>query len=340
VIEPTDRIRVTRSVIAADGFLPLLEAHYDLPSPIACRLRFVGDNDTYLVRAGETRYALRAYRFGRSWIKGESDYRFELNWLAFLHARGLPVSYPIRRRDGELLGKIAAPEGTRCWALFSFAEGCVAYPLSREQSHLVGQKAAEIHLASDDFVTEHRRFRTDLEFLLDQPVAWITGFLGDCRTEDVAFVTRLAEQLKERILALGITGDGCGIIGGDFNGGNHHFTGANELTFFDFDLCGYGWRAYDLAVFFRNARLRGDPPELGEAFLEGYQSVRTLSPAELRAIPWFVMARQIWRMGVRIAEIDLCGDEWLVDGYWERIVGALRKWAEEENGRSTSCPSR
>jgi Ser/Thr protein kinase RdoA (MazF antagonist) len=300
----------------------------------------VGDNDTYLVQAGETRYALRAYRYGRSWIRSESDYRFELEWLAFLHGRGLPVSYPIRRRDGTLLGQMAAPEGTRCWALFSFAEGRVVYPANREQSRLVGQKVAEIHLASDDFVTEHRRFRTDLEFLLDQPVAWITRFLGDCRKEDVAFITRLAQESKERILSLSISGDGFGIIGGDFNGGNHHFTDADQVTFFDFDLCGCGWRAYDLAVFFRNARLGGAPPAMGEAFLEGYRSVRTLSPAELRAIPWFVIARQIWRMGARTAEIDLCGDAWLVDGYWERMVGALRRWAEEENGRSTSCPSR
>jgi Ser/Thr protein kinase RdoA (MazF antagonist) len=339
-MEPTGPIQVTRSVIAADAFLPLLEAHYDLPAPTACRLRFVGDNDSYLVRAGETRYALRVYRFGRPWIQGESDYCFELDWLAFLHERGLPVSEPIRRRDGGLLGRILAPEGTRYWVLFRFAEGRALYPMNPEQSYLVGQKVAEIHLASNDFATEHRRFRTDVGFLLDQPVAWITGFLGDCRKEDVAFVARLGQQLKERILALEISGDGWGIIGGDFNGGNHHFTAANQVTFFDFDLCSYGWRAYDLAVFFRNARLRGDPPEIGEAFLAGYQSVRTLSPAERRAIPGFVMARQIWRMGARIAEIDLCGDEWLVEGYWERMLGALRNWAEEANGRSSACPNR
>lgn len=332
-MEPMDRIRVTRSVIAADVFLPLLEAHYDLQAPLACRLRFVGDNDTYLVRAGETPYALRAYRFGRDWIRSESDYRFEMEWLAFLHERGLPVSYPIRRRDGELLNKLVAPEGTRHWVLFSFAEGRVVYPLDGGQSRLVGQKVAEIHLASNDFVTEHRRFRVDLEFLLDQPVDRITRFPGDGRKQDVAFVTRLAQQLKERILALGISGDGYGIIGGDFNGGNHHFTDAGQVTFFDFDLCGYGWRAYDFAVFFRNAGLRGAPPEMGEAFLDGYRSVRTLSPAERRAIPWFVMVRQIWRMGVRAAEIDLCGDEWLVDGYWDRMVGALRQWDTEERAR-------
>jgi Ser/Thr protein kinase RdoA (MazF antagonist) len=327
----TDQTRVTRSVIAAHELVPLLEAHYDLQAPIICRLRYVGDNDTYGVQAGNRRYALRVYRFGRYWIQGEADYRFELDWLDFLHARGLPVSYPISRRDGELLGQVAAPESARCWALFSFAEGRLFDPPDPTQSYLIGRKMAEIHRASSDFVPRHPRFRSDLEFLLDQPVAWISQVVGRSREEDVAFITRLALQLKERIRGLEISGDGWGIIGGDFNGGNQHFTAANVLTFFDFDLCGYGWRAHDLAVFFRNARLRGSPPELSAALLEGYQSVRTLSPAERRAIPFFTMIRQIWRLGVRCSEVDVSGDEWLEEGYWDRMVGALRQWSEGQS---------
>src|SRR5439155_16456801 len=139
----------------------LLEVDYDLQPPITCRLRFVGDNDTYLVRAGDTQYALRIYRFGRYWIRGEADYRFELDWLSFLHARGLPVSYPIPRRDSELLGRIAAPEGTRFWVLLSFADGRHVDPLDPAQSYLIGQKVAEIHCASNDYVPQHQRFRSD-----------------------------------------------------------------------------------------------------------------------------------------------------------------------------------
>lgn len=335
-MELTDRIQVTRSVIAADALLPVLKAHYDLQAPITCRLRLAGDNDTYLVRAGNTRYVLRVY-FPRYWIQSEADHRFELDWLAFLHVRGLPVSCAIPRRDGELLGRIAAPEGPRSWVLFSFAEGRSFYPMNREQSHLYGQKVADIHIASNDFVPKHRRFQVDLDFLLDQPMARITRFLGDCRKDDVAFLTNLAQQLKERLLALGISGDGYGVIGGDFHGGNCHFTDANRLTFFDFDICGYGWRAYDLAVLLRNAKLRnyldGSPMEMNDPFLEGYQSVRPLSPAEQQAIPLFVMMRHIWRMGVRVSEVDFKGDEGLGDSYWDsywdRYVGALRKWSKE-----------
>jgi hypothetical protein len=43
------------------------------------------------------------------------------------------------------------------------------------------------------------------------------------------------------------------------------------------------------------------------------------------------MMRHIWRMGVRVSEIDFKGDEGLGDSYWDRWVGALRQWSGEEN---------
>jgi Ser/Thr protein kinase RdoA (MazF antagonist) len=104
------------------------------------------------------------------------------------------------------------------------------------------------------------------------------------------------------------------------------------------DLCSYGWRAYDLAVFFRNARLRGLPPELGAALLKGYQSVRALSSAEQRAIPLFVMARQIWRLGVRCSEVNVSGDAGLEEGYWDRMVRALHQWNEEGSSGDGHVP--
>ena len=328
--ERPNHVEVTRSVIAGNALLPLLEAHYDLQPPITCQLRFVGDNDTYQVQAGEDVYILRVYRFGRPWIRGADDYRFEADYLAFLHARGLSVSYAIPRRDGEFVSSISAPEGIRYWTLFSFLKGREVYPMNWEQSYLVGQKIAEIHLVSNEFSSKYQRFHTDLDFLFDQPVANITNFLGNSHKDDVAFITRLAHQLKERILALDISGDGYGVIGGDFNDGNRYFTDDNAVSFFDFDCCGYGWRAYDLAVFFRNARLRGGAAEMGKPLLEGYQSVRSLSSSEMSAISLFVMARQIWRFGCAVSEANLNGAEWVVNGYWERMLEALRKWSEDD----------
>ena len=96
---------------------PLISENYELPRPITCNLHAVGDNDTYLVQAGTERYALRVYYPNRFWLSGIDEYRFELDWLGYCHIQGLPVSYAIPRRDGELLGELTAPEGIRPWAL-------------------------------------------------------------------------------------------------------------------------------------------------------------------------------------------------------------------------------
>ena len=102
-MQPGTQLQVIRSVISADALPPLLEAHYDLETPVTCHLLHAGDNDTYLVQAGRGKYVLRIYWPGHYWIQGTSDYRFELDWLAFLHKRGLLVSYAIPRLDASRL---------------------------------------------------------------------------------------------------------------------------------------------------------------------------------------------------------------------------------------------
>ena len=50
-----------------------------------------------------------------------------------------------------------------------------------------------------------------------------------------------------------------GFCHGDASGGNAHISG-RTITFFDFDCCGCGFRAYDVAVYLSNSEFRG--PEM------------------------------------------------------------------------------
>ena len=50
-----------RSVTKGDSLVQPIAANYDLSDPISCALLVVGDNDTYTVRAGDSRYILRVY---------------------------------------------------------------------------------------------------------------------------------------------------------------------------------------------------------------------------------------------------------------------------------------
>jgi Ser/Thr protein kinase RdoA (MazF antagonist) len=83
-----------------------------------------------------------------------------------------------------------------------------------------------------------------------------------------------------------------GVIHGDPHRGNAAVTEAGEVTLFDFDHGGFGWRAYDLAVCWRSL-----PADVQEACLRGYEAVRPLSPPERELLPAFRTLNSTWDLG-------------------------------------------
>lgn len=311
------------SCIAAESLGDMIAAEYDLGGPVASKLMMTYLNDYYLITAGNLKYVARVYPGHKFWPINKShdsgiSHRFELEWLSYLFNAGCPVTYPIQRRDGDYLGHINAPEGVRYYALFSFAEGKLSIPMSKEQSYIHGATIAQIHLTSNGYKSPHQRYSSDLDFLLDQPIQRLREYWGESRAEELQFLVELGEDLKEKILLLLGTHDipdAWHIIGGDFNGLHVFFNEENQPAYFKFDLCSYGWRAYDLAIFLLTAILIDAPPEISSSFLAGYQSVRPLSQSELDSLWPFMLIQQIWIIGTSTLLVNMFGDSWLNDYY-------------------------
>lgn len=84
---------------------------------------------------------------------------------------------------------------------------------------------------------------------------------------------------------------------------NIYFDQEIGFTIFDFDHCGYGWRAYDLTPFWDvYARL-------WQFFIKGYESIRIISQLEKEQIPTFAMLRNIWDMGDLLRMMPVWGEE-------------------------------
>ena len=81
--------------------------------------------------------------------------------LAYLHRRGISVSWPKKRRDGSYLTRIAALEGVRYAALFTGAPGRQA-DLNLKQICSYGELAGRMHLCLDKAPDDTRRFHLDL----------------------------------------------------------------------------------------------------------------------------------------------------------------------------------
>jgi Ser/Thr protein kinase RdoA (MazF antagonist) len=317
---------VTYSTIATEALTAWLESGYELGAVVACLFLHRGLNDSYLVETARGRYVLRIYR--ADWRTAD-EIAYEIETLEHLGRKGVSVALPVRRRDGDAIGWLMAPEGRRAAVLFIHAPGR-ELDGSNEDCHRYGRAVASVHGATDDFETSHARFALDLDHLLTEPLAAIRPFLRH-RPADLDYVETLVAVVHRRVEALPAAEMDHGFCHGDFHGDNAHIDG-DTVTMFDFDCCGPGWRAYDIAVF----RWRWGDDEVGDArwaaFLEGYRSRRPIGETDLTAAPLFVLARALWLRGLHAANTADWGRSWLNESYWDRLLKGLREWQTKHLG--------
>lgn len=325
----TDNIIICKSIILPESLKKIILKNYYFKTLNEIKLINTGDNDHYLVDCGIKKYILRIYRSNKHWLSHESNYLFELEWLLFLYKNKVPVSCPIPRKDGKYLNKLNAPEGIRYWALFSEAFGTVK-KLDYKNSYKFGEIIAKLHIVSNNFITKNQRKIIDKNFLINLSLARIIKNAKNNYQFDIRYLISICKKINLIISKFETTfiQDEWGLIGGDFHQENHFVDDAGKITLFDFDLCGYGWRAYDLAVFkwslfsINNIKLRTkNCKNLWQAFLKGYDNYRHLSKSELAIINTFVQARQIWVMGSLTTYPDIV----LNDNYWKRMMAGLKE---------------
>ncbi|WP_165422789.1 phosphotransferase enzyme family protein [Ktedonosporobacter rubrisoli] len=310
---------------------------YALEQPVKRHLLAHNLNDNYLISARSNKYILRIYQaprsLGSSW-RTPKDILYELDLLLHLQRKGVSVAAPLARKDGTLMRILQAPEGSRAAVLFTYAPGSAVTPprQNRELSGIYGRAIAEIHTSSADFVSSHARFSLDLAYLLDTSLETIKLVLAR-RPEDLRYLLQMAGLLKGRLIQLIAQGLQPGICHGDAAGGNANISAEKKLTFFDFDVCGPGWRAYDLAVFYwgtlmGKSRLgwnNEQAHELWASYLQGYQQVCEPGERDLQAIPLFAMLRHFWFLGTITANWDYWSYGEIDDDFFDRELTFLRE---------------
>ncbi len=280
------------STLRPEAIAAVVNNDYQLGRDASCAVWHRGFNDYYLVEAPAGRFVLRVYATDKYWMPGESDVRFELDLLAHLHAAGLPVVAPAERRDGEVLGMIEAPEGRRYCALFAFAPGGPKQP-DADNARALGGICARLHNSASGFVTTHHRYHLDADLLLEMPVREVTAFLGGSRDEDLRVLRILADSVREQIETIPKREPFYGVIHADLHGGNCHWVNGAP-TVLDFDHCGYGWRAYDIAYCLRHTGPQYDraAERIRAAVIEGYNAIRPISEAEYEMLR--TLGRAAW----------------------------------------------
>ena len=306
--------------LAASSVRQAVLLQYDLAETTHCKFYARGLHDNYLLESQQRKFILRVYR--NDW-RTEEAIHFELDLLRFLSDRGGSVAYPINTQSGASCFSIATATGQRFAALFPYADGqAPGGALSVEESLLLGHAVAQIHSASNDFSSAHARPHLDLAFLVDASIEAIAPFVD---TPYLAYLKQLQTRLHQSLPNIPHGEGRYGICIGDVNPTNFHINEQKQITVFDFDQCGYGYRAFEIGKFISSIHLFDKKQELAKAFVEGYQQVRTLSQAELSALPYYEMVGVIWVMAITASNAEFIGHKWVEKAYWERKLSLLQE---------------
>jgi Ser/Thr protein kinase RdoA (MazF antagonist) len=294
-----DSFPAVYSTLSPQALIELVLARYDLGDVDRCLLWNRGLSDIYLVECDTCSYILRiTHHHWRSRLEVD----FELELLNFLHERQLPVAYPIPTIEGNLFVTISALEGDRYAALFPYAEGAIPLgDLDLIQSQIMGEILGRLHHTGQDFTYQATPKTLNLDYLLDNSLKEIAPFWSeDCQELD--YLKYKADKIKSKLADLPKKAPYWGICWGDPHSGNAHFTQDNKITIFDFDQCGYSWRAFDVAKFLQVSLNAGMSRKVRDAFFEGYQTIQSLTDVERDCLQALTQTAHLWQWAISIED--------------------------------------
>lgn len=259
---------------------------YDLPPETPLRLLNRSENETW--RAGPL--VLRLHRQG---YHTKAEIASELAWLTAL--QDLPGLNAVRPVPGAQ-GLVTEIDG-RFLVAFAPIAGQELQPgddLARWFAPL-GEITARLHLHARQWTPPRgfSRKRWDVETILGPQPHW--GHWRQAQGLDApgaALLERATDKLALVLTACGTGPESFGLIHADLRLANLMVAG-DTLTAIDFDDCGFGWWAYDLAAAL--SFIETDPrlPDLIARWCEGYARAAPLRPEDRAMIPALIFLRRV-----------------------------------------------
>ena len=204
-------------------------------------------------------------------------------WIAAVRRdTGLAVPEPVPAADGSplTLVEMDGVPGPRVCVVFRWQPGRFL-DTGLTPSHLerVGEFTARLHAHAADFVPPAGFSRWRIEDVSDEADAYVNDLVGEqCGREAASLAAAATELVRRAQRELGTGPDVFGLIHSDMHQENYLFH-RGQVGAIDFDDCGWGHFAYDLAVTLSEVQGRPDSDALRAGLLRGYRAVRPL-PAE------------------------------------------------------------
>ena len=259
---------------------------YGLPEDTPLTLLNRSENETWAAGG----LILRLHRQG---YHTRAEIASELTWLSALQTLpGLNVVQPITGAQG-----LVTEIDTRVLVAFAPIKGQELQPghdLARWFAPL-GEITARLHLHARHWTPPQgfTRKRWDVDTILGPQPHW--GHWRQAQGLDrtgAALLARATDALAAQLDAYGTGPETFGLIHADLRLANLMVDG-DRLTAIDFDDCGFGWWAYDLAAAL--SFIETDPrlPDLIARWIEGYTRIAPLRPEDRAMIPSLIFLRRV-----------------------------------------------
>ena len=259
----------------SDDELASLLARYDLGTLLSFQGIAEGvENSNYLLRTDKANYILTLYEKRTN----EEDLPFFMGLMEHLAKSGIICPAPIYDNGGQILQKVAG----RPAALVSFLDGVSHNVPNTAQCRALGEVLAKMHLATADFAMRRQNALG--------PQGW-QPLLSSIEPQETSLpdnLKTLAQDKLDSLLANWPKDLPSGVIHADLFPNNVMFIGDELTGVIDFYFACSDSLAYDLSICLNSWCFEHDGSfniTKSAAMIEGYQSVRPLSEAEINALP-------------------------------------------------------
>jgi Ser/Thr protein kinase RdoA (MazF antagonist) len=287
---------VTSSVLSSAALENVIRAQYHFFNA-NCKLIKTFVNDSYLVINGSEQFILRVYTKG--W-RSELEINEEIRVITAVKQSGISVSHPIADTSGSYIQKFFAPEGDRYGVLFSYAKGDKKFNAPEADQNRLGSYMAHMHNATVGM--KLHRVEYDAVTMLIYSFEKFQSYLRPA-SEESEFVTTAKQSLSDEFKKIKLDEVRNGAVHLDFWADNLHVDDGGNITLFDFDFCGNGILALDIAFYLQMLQSM-EPDEnvyknKAASFLKGYEQITPLSQEEKRIIPILGACLSFYYMGVQ-----------------------------------------
>lgn len=261
------------------------------------------ENAVYRVEFDNMLFALRFHRAG---YRNDNELESELSWMEALAKEKISVPNPIT----SLKGKFCHVVNDTTVDVLSWLEGQpmgrdgLLLPLENAENiyRKLGQSMARVHSVSDEWRRPKSFSRPSWDsggLLGEEPLwgrFWENPSLSKQQSESFLLLRAKASNILKQ------TGDALdyGLIHADLVPENVLVDGA-QIQLIDFDDGGFGYRLFDIATTLNRAKRTDAYDQYKDAFLNGYQSVRTI---DLALLPLFQVLRSLTYVGWIISRYD------------------------------------